>query len=28
MIYGNITIDEGLDQAQKTVEDLIAENAS
>jgi len=28
MIYGNITIDEGLEQAQKEVEDLIAENAS
>ncbi len=28
MVYGNITIDEGLEQAQKQVEDLIAENAS
>ncbi|UUX35390.1 extracellular solute-binding protein [Fundicoccus culcitae] len=28
MIYGNIDIDEGLQQAQKQVEDLIAESAS
>lgn len=28
MIYGNISVEEGLEQAQRQVEDLIAENAS